>query len=95
MLRKLSDGKAVNFNIRKDLPGIEIIVIRVNEGSEIAGKNLLDMELRKKHGVTVLSIRRDSDMIHTPDGCTLIQANDVCILLGKPRKLHDARRFFE
>ncbi len=95
MLRKLSDGKTVNFNIRKDLPGIEIIVIRVKEGSEIAGKNLLDMELRKKHEVTVLSIRRDSDMIHTPDGCTLIQANDVCILLGKPRKLHDARRFFE
>lgn len=95
MLRKLSDGKTVNFNIRKDLPGIEIIVIRVNEGSEIAGKTLIDMELRKKHGVTVLSVRRGSDMIHVPEGCSLIQANDVCILLGKPRKLHDARRFFE
>ncbi|AKB24719.1 Glutathione-regulated potassium-efflux system protein KefC [Methanosarcina sp. MTP4] len=95
MLRKLSDGKPVKFNIRKDLPGLEVTVIRVHEGSEIAGKTLTDMELRKKHGVTVLSIRRDSDMIHTPDGCTPIQANDVCILLGKPRKLHDARRFFE
>ncbi|WP_440955126.1 cation:proton antiporter domain-containing protein [Methanosarcina sp. Mfa9] len=95
MLRKLSEGKTVNFNIRKDLPGLEITIIRVNEGSEIAGKTLADMELRKKHGVTVLSVRRDSDMIHNPEGCSLIQASDVCILLGKPRNLHDARRFFE
>ncbi len=95
MLRKLSDGKPVKFNIRKDLPGLEVTVIRVNEGSEIAGKTLSDMELRKKHGVTVLSVRRGSDMIHVPEGCSLIQAEDVCILLGKPRNLHDARRFFE
>ena len=95
MLRKLSDGKPVKFNIRKDLPGLEVTVIRVHEGSEIAGKTLSDMELRKKHGVTVLSVRRGSDMIHVPDGCSLIQADDVCILLGKPRNLHDIRRFFE
>lgn len=95
MLRKLSDGKPVNFNIRRDLPGMEITIIRVNEGSEIAGKTLADMELRKKHGVTVLSVRRGSEMIHNPEGCSLIQAIDVCILLGKPRDLHNVRRFFE
>ena len=52
--------------IKDGLPGVDIQVLKVGRGSNFDGKTLADLEFRKKHGVTVLSIRRGSDMIYTP-----------------------------
>ncbi|MDQ1253448.1 MAG: monovalent cation:H+ antiporter-2, family, partial [Euryarchaeota archaeon] len=76
-------------------PGVEIQVIKVGDGSSFDGKTLADMEFRKKHGVTVLSVRRDSNIIHTPEGNFLLQAKDACVLLGKPENLLNIRKLFE
>ena len=96
-LRKLGVDPGIDsgFSIKDGLPGIDIQVLKVGKGSDFDGKTLADLEFRKKHGVTVLSVRRSSDMIYTPDGDFLLQANDACILLGKPEELYDIRKFFE
>lgn len=97
MLRKLSANTDTDnrFNITDGLPGVEIQVLKVGHGSSFDGKTLADLDFRKKHGVTVLSIRRGSDLIYTPEGNFLLQAKDACILLGKPEDLCGIRRFFE
>lgn len=96
-LRKLAVDTAVDsgFSIKDGLPGIDIQVLKVGRGSAFDGKTLADLEFRKKHGVTVLSVRRRSDMFSTPAGDFLLQANDACILLGKPEELYNVRKFFE
>ena len=96
-LRKLvvDPGIDSGFSIKDGLPGIDIQVLKVDRGSDFDGKTLADLEFRKKHGVTVLSVRRSSDMFYTPNGDFLLQANDACILLGKPEELYDVRKFFE
>ena len=96
-LRKLvvDTGIDSGFSIKDGLPGIDIQVLKVGRGSDFDGKTLADLEFRKKHGVTVLSVRRGSDMIYTPEGDFLLQANDACILLGKPEDLYNVRKFFE
>ena len=96
-LRKLGVDPGIDsgFSIKDGLPGIDIQVLKVGKGSDFDGKTLADLEFRKKHGVTVLSVRRSSNMISTPDGDFLLQANDACILLGKPEELYDVRKFFE
>ncbi len=96
-LRKLvvDPGIDSRFSIKDGLPGIDIQVLKVSKGSDFDGKTLADLEFRKKHGVTVLSVRRSSEMIYTPDGEFLLQADDACILLGKPEELYDVRKFFE
>ncbi len=97
MLRKLSVNTGIDsgFSIKDGLPGIEIQVIKVGKSSNFDGKTLADLEFRKKHGVTVLSVRRGSDMIHTPEGNFRLQEKDSCILLGKPDDLYDVRKFFD
>lgn len=97
MLRKLSGNTCTDseFSIKDGLQGIEIQVLKVTCGSSFDGKTLADLNFRKKHGVTVLSVRRGSDLIYTPEGNFILQAKDACILLGKPEDLCSIRRFFE
>lgn len=98
MMRKLSvDPKGIDsgFSLKDGLPGVDIQIVKVGSGSTFDGKTLADLEFRKKHGVTVLSIRRGSELIYTPDGNFLLRAKDACVLLGKPENLFDVRKFFE
>lgn len=97
MIRKLTVDTDVNsgFNLTDGLPGVDIQVVKVGEGSCFGGKSLSDIELRKKYGVTVLSIRSNSEMIYVPDGNSLLHARDACVLLGKPKDLYIVRKLFE
>ncbi len=97
MLRKLSGNTCggSEFNIKDGLPGVDIQVLKVEDGSSFDGRALEDLNFRKKHGVTVLSVRRGSDLIYTPEGNFILHAKDACILLGKPEDLCNIRRFFE
>ena len=97
MIRKLTVDTGVNsgFNLTDGLPGVDIQVVKVGEGSCFDGKSLSDLELRKKYGVTVLSIRSNSEMIYVPDGNSLLHARDACVLLGKPEDLYIVRKLFE
>jgi CPA2 family monovalent cation:H+ antiporter-2 len=97
MLRKLSVDTGIDsgFSIKDGLPGVDIQVLKVGNGSTFDGKTLADLEFRKKYRVTVLSIRRGSDMVYTPEGSFVLHAKDTCILLGKPENLYDIRKFFE
>lgn len=97
MIRKLTVDTGVNsgFNLTDGLPGVDIQVVKVGEGSCFGGKSLSDLELRKKYGVTVLSIRSNLEMIYVPDGNSLLHARDACVLLGKPEDLYIVRKLFE
>jgi CPA2 family monovalent cation:H+ antiporter-2 len=97
MLRKLSTNPGIDsgFSIKDGLPGIDIQVVKVGKSSNFDGKSLADLDFRNKHGVTILSVRRGSDMIYTPEGNFKLQEKDACILLGKPDDLFNVRKFFE
>lgn len=96
-LRKLVVDPGIDsaFSIKDGLPGIDIQVLKVGRGSNFDGKTLSELDFRKKYGVTVISVRRRSNMFHTPAGEFLLQANDSCILLGKNDDLYNIRKFFD
>lgn len=97
MMRKLSGNTCGDseFSIKDGLPGVDIQILKVGQGSSFDGKTLADLDFRKNHGVTVLSIRRGSDVIYTPESNFVLHAKDACIILGKPEDLCNIRRFFE
>jgi uncharacterized protein with PhoU and TrkA domain len=54
------------------------------------------MELRKKHGVTLLAVRRGDQMVSNPDGNTVIHSGDLLIVVSQPSKLaHFAQHFLD
>lgn len=98
MMRKLSVENTVTdsgFSIKEGLPGMDIQVLKVGSDSIFEGKALADLEMRKKYGVTVLSIHRGSEMIYTPCGDFFFKAKDACVLLGAPENLINIRKLFE
>ena len=67
-------------------------LVQINAPASFVGKTLGDLDIRKKHQVNVVGIRRavhdeasgaDKDMlINVPMADTIVQAGDVLLLVG-------------
>ena len=87
MFRSLS-GQPTEFSeLKCQIPDVDITTFRVGDGSPIAEKSLAQIELRKKHGVTLLAIRRGDQMLSNPDGNTIIHSGDLLVALSQPSNL--------
>ncbi|MBN1133957.1 MAG: cation:proton antiporter [Methanosarcinaceae archaeon] len=94
MFRSISK-KPVDINdIKYDLPEVEISTFRIAEKSAIVGKTLAQIELRKKYGVTLLAINRNSRIMSNPHGDVDLCANDVLVILGSPDKIAEVSGLF-
>lgn len=63
-----------------------ITEVKVEADSPAEGKSLLEIDLRKKTGVTILAIRRGDDFIEHPVPETVLQRNDIAYLMGNPEQ---------
>jgi CPA2 family monovalent cation:H+ antiporter-2 len=87
MFRSLSRESSSFSDLNLQLPDIEISTLRVVESSPFVGKSLAEIELRKKYGVTVLAIRRNSQILSNPNVNMPFCANDVLFVLGPPDRV--------
>ncbi|VAX30896.1 Inner membrane protein, KefB/KefC family, partial [hydrothermal vent metagenome] len=88
-------GKHVSFpDLKLHIPGVEVSALRVEEESSLVGKTLAQTDLRRKFGVTVVAIRRDSQILSNPDGDMQIRAGDVLLVLGSPEKIASVTGLF-
>jgi len=87
MFRSLSKESSSFSDLKLHLPDVEISTLRVAERSPLVGKSLAEIELRKKYGVTVLAIRRDSQILSNPNVNMPFCANDMLFVLGPPDKV--------
>ena len=71
---KLSDVKI-------DLSKVEIISSRVHPNSTLVGKSLSESQLRNSHGLSVLFIRRGSEILSNPSADTQCMANDILVMV--------------
>ncbi|BAF60133.1 MAG: TrkA family potassium uptake protein [Pelotomaculum sp.] len=70
------------INLSPDYSIIELIA-----PEEFTGKTLGEGALRGKHGVTVLAIRRGSEIIISPGAKHMIEKGDVLVVVGRNDKL--------
>ena len=96
MLRKsYSKDQERSFNLKDELPGMEVTTFKVGEKCLANGRTLKDLNIRTRHKATILAIRRDDTTITNPDGDISIYSGDVCIIFGKPEDLHNIRELFK
>jgi CPA2 family monovalent cation:H+ antiporter-2 len=79
----------------RHLHDFEISTFRLSERAPLAGKSLAQVELRKKYGVTVLAIRRDSQMLPNPEPDMQLLPNDLLIVMGTPENLSNSNWLFK
>jgi CPA2 family monovalent cation:H+ antiporter-2 len=84
MFRSISKEKAPFFDLKFALPDVEMNMVWVGEGSFLAGKTISNLNLRHRFGVTLLAVRRETEIFSNPDSSLEICAGDILVVLGKP-----------
>ncbi len=95
MLRSLPPDPAGACGFTVQLPDMEVRTYRVFPRSEAAGRTLIDLEIRRRHGVTVLAIRRGGEIITGPEGTADLREEDRVYLIGRPGDLVGAAVLFD
>lgn len=72
----------------------KIETLNVHADSSLAGKTIVESELKKSHGLTVLAIKRQNETILSIQPDTMLQAADALVVLGRPDSLQKAKTLF-
>ncbi|MCK4928853.1 MAG: potassium transporter KefB, partial [Methanosarcinales archaeon] len=87
MLRSLTREHPSFSDLKLHIPDIEISSLRVGEQSTVVGRTVAHIGFRSEYGVTLLVVRRDSQVLPNPGGDVQIFAGDVLVVLGQPEKI--------
>jgi len=64
--------------------GLVMEEARVRDGSDLAGKNLIESNLRRDFGVIIVAIQKHGgEMIFNPTPEVRLEENDVIVVLGQ------------
>jgi CPA2 family monovalent cation:H+ antiporter-2 len=87
MFRTLSKEATSCLDVAQCLPDFEIVSFRVEKKSSILGKSLAQVAMRRKFDVTLLAIRRNSELIYNPDPEIQFFEDDLLVVIGRPEKI--------
>lgn len=74
-------------DVRSYLTDMDISTLRIHTRSSLTGRSLQDIQLRKEYGVTLIAVRRGSEVIANPGADTQLLANDILVLMGEPENI--------
>jgi len=78
-------------DLKQTLTDVEISTLRVEPGCVLSGQRLVDSDLRRVYGVTVVAIRRGDELIPNPQGDARVQEGDLLVVLGLGEEIAAAR----
>ena len=87
MWRSSAGGHASLLDLKHTLTDLEVTTLRVDPGSVMDGQRLVDSDLRRVYGVTVIAIRRGDELIPNPGGDVQVQAGDLLVVFGLGEEL--------
>jgi len=85
-------GEPLRLGVVGGIPQMAVRRIRLPPDSGMVGRTLAETGLRTQTGALVLSIRRGSADIATPDPQFELAAGDVLVVVGQPQQLQAAER---
>lgn len=77
-------------SVMDEFSEIRISQITVDGSSVAAGKSPVELNLRKRTGVTLLALKRDSEIIEYPSPETSFRNGDIAYVLGDPAQVRAA-----
>jgi CPA2 family monovalent cation:H+ antiporter-2 len=76
------------------LPDMEISTFKVHPDSVLAGKSLADSDLRRRHHVTVLALRREGETLANPRAGEILNPGDAGVVMGPVAALGEVAELF-
>lgn len=80
--RLTSQGVMDYFDI-----GENVAIIGTKPVERWIGRTIADLDLRSKHNITVLAIRRGEENLVIPSPMTVVEKNDILVLFGREDSL--------
>ncbi len=104
----IADVRANNYNafrsvsyisskisdLKNQLSDVDICAIRVKPGCSLTGMSIIDTDLRKKYGLSIVAIKQENKIITNPEPKTILNENDIVYLFGSPEKITEAQNLF-
>jgi CPA2 family monovalent cation:H+ antiporter-2 len=94
-LRGLGVTTEILAETERIIAGGVLETAQVMERSEVCGRNLGELAIRKRIGVSVLNIVRNEQPLPSLDGATRLEPGDLVVLYGPHEGLDRAFRMFE
>lgn len=94
-LRGMELPKKLVFDKCEWLPDIEIESFKVLENSHIIGKNIKDLQVRKKTGATVIAVRREAKVFSNPEPDFKFDPGDIILFTGERKSMNAAINYFK
>jgi CPA2 family monovalent cation:H+ antiporter-2 len=82
MLRSIRYEQQGIQDYRLEMSNTEVLTFKVRSQSLFANNKLADLQFRTNWGVTILAIKRDSEIFTNPSGEFLINENDILVVFG-------------
>jgi CPA2 family monovalent cation:H+ antiporter-2 len=95
MFRTLLKPSVIASDLKSYLSDVEVKTLPIEEKWSMIGQSLTEMGLRKKHGVTLVAIRRNEQTFSNPDSSTELCASDIIVLLETPEKMAQVGNLFK
>jgi CPA2 family monovalent cation:H+ antiporter-2 len=74
--------------------GFEVVALRVERGAYLEGTTLKESELRKIHGLNVVAVHRQGQMIRNPEAEFQLQAGDVVYVFSEHTDIINKNHLF-
>jgi CPA2 family monovalent cation:H+ antiporter-2 len=95
MLRSRTPVQGTLSDLIQNIPNITITAFTVENTSPLDGKTLGEFNLRKRHNLLVLAIRRGEAVITGLSGEFQITGGDIAIIYAKPEDIAKGAVFFK
>ncbi|MDQ7063467.1 MAG: cation:proton antiporter [candidate division KSB1 bacterium] len=90
MFRSLTPASNAASNLKIHFPDIDISAFRIPADSPFVHQSLAGINLRRRYGISVVAIERDSEVITNPDADMVLQPDDILYVLGPAEKVAKA-----
>ena len=71
---------------------LDIEELTVNKYPALVGKTIRESDAQRRHGLLVVALRNaEGDIVANPGADYTLQANDVIVVMGDPRRIHQFR----
>lgn len=80
--------------ILDEMADIKISALTIDPNSPADGKSILELNLRKQTGVTVLAVKKADSMEDIITPLTVLSGNDIAYVLGNPDQVNKAQELF-
>lgn len=93
-LRSMELPKRHLFERCEWLPEIEIEGFKITENSQLIGKSIAELQIRKKTGITVIAVRRGPEVFTNPEPGFRFEAGDIILFTGDRESMNRALSYF-